>query len=278
MENSLKIICNSYTNRISYLFKNETDEWIPLSGSSPLSRQYYTTANLAEQGTEVIGKICEIYNRKNKGLDITYEGSKIYFDIICNTLKENFSTQKVACKYGASKVIVAGKKGVGKSTLIEAIGKKNEINFEKIEQDGYITWADNQNNTFWYEVNGIDFNKESIENARSTIEKLAQNNATIFIYCIESTNRRIEDIEKTFVRQMKDNYSELACVLLLTQTTNKKGIEQFVENVEKLSSGIKTIPILASEFETDVSDEKNEPFVLKSFGLDELSDYIFEGR
>ena len=66
--NMIRIVCNPYTDKISYFFRNELGEWMILSGSSPLSRQYYAKTAIKDRYIEIIKKLDEIYNRKNKGL------------------------------------------------------------------------------------------------------------------------------------------------------------------------------------------------------------------
>lgn len=48
-KNSMRVVCNPYTNKMSYYFKNEIEEWSVLSGSSPLSRQFYTNTSVKER-------------------------------------------------------------------------------------------------------------------------------------------------------------------------------------------------------------------------------------
>ena len=80
--NALRIVCNPGTNRISYYFRNELGEWMILSGNSPLTRQFYTKTTIKERSKEIIEKIDEVYNRKNKGVDIYFEGNPNGFEIL----------------------------------------------------------------------------------------------------------------------------------------------------------------------------------------------------
>ena len=80
--NSIRVVCNPYLNKMSYYFKNEIGEWEVLSGNSPLSRQYFTNTTVTERCNQIVEKIDEIYNRKNKGVDILFEGTSENYKLL----------------------------------------------------------------------------------------------------------------------------------------------------------------------------------------------------
>ena len=47
-QNKIRIVCNPIANHISYYYKNELNEWMPFSDSSPLSRCFYTNTTINE--------------------------------------------------------------------------------------------------------------------------------------------------------------------------------------------------------------------------------------
>ena len=101
--NKLRVVCNPYTNQISYYFQNEIDEWVVLSGNSPLSRQYYTKTSMQERAPEIVKKLDEIYNRKNKGLDILFEGTAKSFECFQINVKKNLIGRDIICRLGITK-------------------------------------------------------------------------------------------------------------------------------------------------------------------------------
>ena len=96
--NTIRVVCNPYTNKISYYLKNELGEWNVFSGNSPLSRKYYRNTSIAERSVEILRKIDEIYNRKNKGVDILFEGTLENYNLILEVIKNSFTERDITCK------------------------------------------------------------------------------------------------------------------------------------------------------------------------------------
>lgn len=276
--NALRVVYNPIAKHISYYFKNEFGEWCVLSGSSPLSRQYYTSTTMQERASEIALKIDEIYNRKNKGLDITFEGDDTNYQLFASAISEQLKGRNITCHLRSTKVIVTGKSGIGKTILIKELEKMQGFEYQVEDKNDYFLYRDN-NNTEWYEIKGIDLGMENVRKAYDTISDLAKNSAAMIVYCIESTNRRIEPVEKDFIINLIDSFPELAGTIVLTNCTDKKGLREFIDEIEKMTDHIKVIPTLAKEFMTDIEDEKTgECIVLPPFGLKDLAEYIFERR
>lgn len=276
--NKIRIVCNPLAKHISYYYKNEKNEWIIFSESSPLSRNYYTATTLQERAEEIVIKLDEIYNRKDKGMEIIFEGDEDSYCYLQRAIEKNLQRRNVSLLEGSTKVIVTGKVGSGKTTLIEEMEKLNEMEFEKKEFENYTLYKD-KNNTEWFEIKGIDFGKENIEKAYSNICQIVKNTSAMIVYCIHSSNRRIEEAETEFILKLIRTFPELAGMIVLTYCVNKDGLNKFIDEIEKLTEQIKVVPILAKEFELDAADEKtNKPIVLKPFGMHSLAEYIFEGR
>ncbi len=96
--NFVKIKCNPYTKKIEYYYKNESDEWVPVS--SKLSSDVYTNVTIQHKVHEIITEINKVYNLGNKGLEITFEGTTDDFEDVCTELREYFSDYKIECKRG----------------------------------------------------------------------------------------------------------------------------------------------------------------------------------
>lgn len=276
--NKIRIVSNPLAKHISYYYKNELNEWNTFSSSSPLSRNYFTETIMNEKANEIVVKLDEIYNRKNKGLDITYEGDEEGYKIFQRAIKDNLKGRNVLCHMGCTKVIVTGKVGSGKTTLIKQMEKKNGISYNIKIFDDYYLYKDT-NNTEWYEIKGIDFGRENIEKAYANICKIVKDTSAMIVYCIHSSNRRIEESESKFILNLISTFPELAGMIVLTHCVNKKGLNDFIDEIEKLTDQIKVVPVLAEDYMLDMEDERtNKPIILKAFGLDKLAEYIFEGR
>lgn len=278
MRNTMRVVCNPIAKHISYYFKNELGEWYILTGSSPLSRNYYTSTTIIEKADEIVVKLDEIYNRNNKGLDIIFEGDENSFNAFVDAINRKLNDRDINCHLGNTKVIVTGKTGIGKTTLIEELEKLQGMKFETEEHDNYFLYK-STNNIEWYEIKGIDFGFANVEKAYADICEVARNTAGIIVYCIDASNRRMEVVEKNFILKLIAEFPELAGMIVLTKCVNKRGLNEFVDEIEKMTDQIKVVPTLAQEFVTDLENEDtHEPIVLQPFGLQKLAEYVFERR
>ena len=276
--NSLKIVCNPYTNQISYYFKNEIGEWNVLCASSPLSRQFYTKTSMKERSKVILEKADEIYNRKNKGLDILYEGPSKGFKYLEETAKYFLPNRDIKCELGTTKIAVVGKKSVGKSCLIEGMEELQHYKYTKIKENGYTVYNDECNHAKWYEIDGIDLGKNNVDKAFRTIEELSKQGLSSVVYCISAISGRIEDVEKDLIMKIISEYCEIKVMIVLTMCY-KEDVQQAIDEIKRITDQIKIVQTLAKEYKTGVKDSATgNPLVIKTFGLEMVSRYVFEGR
>lgn len=275
--NSIRVVCNPYTNKMSYYFKNELGEWNVLSGSSPLSRQYYTNTSIMERGSEILSVIDEIYNRKNRGVDILFEGTADSFECICQAIEQNYPDRDLKCTLGTTKIAVIGKAAVGKSTLIEGMERLKGFNYTKIINEDYIEYTDECNHAKWYEIKGIDLGEESINKALKTVEELCEEGLSAVVYCVSAMTGRIERAEEQIISRIENDYAELKVMVVLTMCY-KDDIQETVDEIERITNQAKLVLTLADEYKTALKDQNGEPITIEAFGLEDVSEYVFEGR
>lgn len=275
--NALRVVCNPYTNKMSYYFRNELGEWDVLSGNSPLSRQYFTNTSVEARAKDILSKIDEIYNRKNKGIDILFEGTAGNYRIILKTIKDFFPERNIECQLGTTKIAVVGKKSVGKSFLIEGLEDLQGFKYSKTKENGYLKYADECNHAEWYEVLGIDLGKDKVEKAFETVNNLSEDGLSAVIYCVSATSGRIEEIEKNLIKKIADSFTELKVMVVLTMSY-REYIQETIDEIEKITDQIKMIPVLAKEYKTVLKNENGEAITIAPFGLEEVSMFVFEGR
>lgn len=275
--NSIRVVCNPYSNKMSYYFKNELGEWEVLSGNSPLSRQFFTNTTITERGDQILQKIDEIYNRNNKGIDILFEGTSENYNLFLQSISKLFSNRDITCKLGTTKIAVVGKKAVGKTYMIDGFEDIQGFKYSKTKEPEYVRYADECNHAEWYEVNGIDLGKDKVEAAFNTIKKLSKKNLSAVIYCIPASTGRIEDIEKKLIKKIADSFSELKVMIVLTMCY-KDDIQEAIDEIEKITDQVKIVPVLAKEYKTGIKDENGNPLTIAPFGLEEVSSFVFEGR
>ena len=229
---------------------------------------YYDTLS-----SEIIKKNQNIYENKIKK-KIKNEVNKIKND------KESFKIKNLT-------VMLVGKSGVGKSTLINNMlkikeaSKKAEIgigNFQTTEIKAYY------NEDLPYlrliDTRGIELNikygaEAIMKDAQNyIIEQLSTNDINNFIHCIWYciTGDRFEQAEIDLLNSLKNTYdnNKIPIIIVYTQATDENIISDMKKYIKQININEKFIKILA---ERKKLIDKN---YLEAFGLDELLNETFK--
>lgn len=175
-------------------------------------------------------------------------------------------------------IIVVGKTGVGKSTLINGvfrenlaevgIGKPVTNHIRKIEKSGFPLSI--------YDTRGFELGKDAqkeiknevLNEIKKGVESKDVSQAIHCIwYCVNTASSRIEEEEIEWIRSLTEENALLRVpvIVVLTQAFSKKKAKE-MRNVilnENLDV-VQVIPVLAQDYE--IEDE----YVAKTYGLDEL--------
>lgn len=271
MKNVIKIVCDSFMNRVSYFFLNELDEWLLLSGSSPLSSQHYTKADIKNISKDIVEKIDEVYNRKNKGVDILFEGTTDNYECICRDIEEYLPGRNITCRMKTTKIAVVGKKKTGKTSLINGIAKSQGYKLKAVEESQYTKYKDEHNPVEWFEVNGIDLGNEKVEEVCGIIRELVYEGLSKVIYCISGDSGRIEKSEKNMIITLKKTFPSIDVLTAVTKCY-KDGVQKVIDEIEKTIGQGEVFPTLAKEYKA------RNGGIVEPFGLTELSTFVFEGK
>ena len=175
-------------------------------------------------------------------------------------------------------IIVAGKTGVGKSTLINSIfreklaetgmGKPVTDHMRKLTKKGVPLSV--------YDTRGFELGKDVQDEVKHEVMSTIRNglatkdiNKAIHCiwYCINTASNRIESEEIDWIRELsKENQiTQVPIIIVLTQSFSKKYANAMKKklNDENLDV-VQVIPVLAEDYEID------DGFVVKSYGLDTL--------
>ena len=175
-------------------------------------------------------------------------------------------------------IIVAGKTGVGKSTLINSVfkdkladvglGKPVTRHIAKLTKPGVPLAI--------YDTRGFELSKE-VQTAvkKEIVDTISRGlaahdiNETIHCiwYCINTASNRVEPEEIEFLKELsKDNeVTQIPIIIVLTQSFSKKKAQEMRKMLlnENLDV-IQIIPVLAEDYEIE------DLGVAKAYGLDEL--------
>ena len=278
MRNRIKIICAPYNdNHISYYFQNEAGAWVVCSSSSELSRNFYTHTSMAERAKEIVLKIDAVYNRKSNGVDIVFEGNTPDFNSLRNAIAAYLPGKDITCAFGTTKIAVTGKRSTGKTSLIEGMEAFQSLHYAVEKTESCLIYKDDCNHAVWYEIKGIDLGQDSIERTNRVVSSLVEEGLTNIVYCVNGRSERMEDAEKTFVRNLVSSYPQVSVMIVITQGITN--CHNLVEDIERSIDQIKVVVTLAKEFETGLVDEQTGKDIIKPVhGLSAMSQFIFERR
>lgn len=264
--NRIKIICNPQANTLSYQFQNEQMAWMPVSRFSALAGRMYTATSIQQSAPAILSIIDAVYNPGNRGVEISFEGPEKDYDYLRQVVNEKFPKEVISCEQQIIKVAVAGKRSVGKTTLIEALAQKQGVQYTVTEQAGYRNYKSKSNALEWFELEGIDLGMENIKEAERTVDTLAEQGLTLFIYCLSSV--RVEQIELELIQHIRDRYPEISLLGILTNAVSMDDT-MVAEKVSRILR-TKVLPIMAK-------DQKTRGGVIKAFGHENVLRAIFRG-
>ncbi len=181
-------------------------------------------------------------------------------------------------------IIVVGKTGAGKSTLInsvfredlatEGMGKPVTSHMSKISKEGFPL---NIYDTRGFELGRdaqIQVRNEIIDTIKEGVKSKDVNKAIHCIwYCVNTATNRIEPEEIDWLREFaKENaMTNVPVIVVLTQSFSKKNAQALRQLVldEKLDV-LQVVPVLAKDYEID------EDYIAKAYGLDVLIQVMAE--
>lgn len=193
---------------------------------------------------------------------------------IMDEIKENYSSLTTL------NVVVIGKTGVGKSTLINSVfgenvaevglGRPVTQSIRKLEKEGTPLAI--------YDTPGLELQGDhSAENLLEQVTNLINegiqsedvNQAIHCIwYCINTASSRVEPTEMNFLRKLGENTKRcnVPVILVLTQAFSKKKTEEMVTALRKENLPVRqVVPVLAQDYEISEDYPK-----IKAFGIDKL--------
>lgn len=175
-------------------------------------------------------------------------------------------------------VVIVGKTGVGKSTLINSVFRENLAetgigrpvtqHMRKISKKGMPINI--------YDTKGFELGKNAQDEVKEELKKIVAegvkskdvNQAIHCIwYCINAASNRIEPEEIEWIKQLTEESQiyQVPIIVVLTQSFSKKQARELKSVIEDENLAVVNVmPVLAQDYEID------EDYVVKAYGLDSL--------
>lgn len=176
-------------------------------------------------------------------------------------------------------ILVCGKSGVGKSTLINSVFRKElaETGIGHPVTKHLQTYTDPEVPINLYDTKGLELSGEVQKQIREEIigfvnKSRESGNAEDYIhviwYCINSTSNRIEPIEEEMIKELSTSV-EIPVIIVLTQSLLTKKAKEFQKSIEEMNLVRNVISVMAQE------SEVSEGVMVPPHGLDKLVEVTY---
>ena len=214
----------------------------------------------------------------NKNL---FEQGKDGFRKISNDIKGG--TVKPVEDKDLVKIVVSGKAGVGKSTLINGVFGKDfaETGIGAPVTQNLEAYTKPDLPICIYDVRGLELNQKTQKKILSDLRGLIKaglktettdDNIHLMWYCVSSSGARLEPAEIAFINELAEM---IDVIVVLTKSYSDDQTRELMDYIEGLQASGElrsraVAPVLAQDLQVNPTQIK------ESFGLTELSDLSFE--
>lgn len=176
-------------------------------------------------------------------------------------------------------IVVCGKSGVGKSTLVNAIFREDlaETGIGQPVTQSMKKYTKQGVPLAIYDTKGFELGKDAQEGVKNELLKLISDGIAsrdicqeihCIWYCVNSTSNRFESEEIQWIKEFtKENAKyHTPVIIVLTQAFSKKHAQEMKDKIENENLRVlQVIPVLAKDYEMD---DDRPP--IKAYGMDKL--------
>ncbi len=174
-------------------------------------------------------------------------------------------------------IMIIGKSGVGKSTLINnvfreklaevGIGEPVTQHIKKISKPDFPVVI--------YDTKGFELSETNQKNImielKNEIEKKymgkEEEHIHVIWYCINSESHRIEDNEKKWIKEFSESV-KVPVIIVLTKSYSKSDANSFKKTIDELNLPVKSIQIVLAEKKIIQFDDEEK--TIQAHGLEDL--------
>ncbi|MGK7904949.1 MAG: GTPase [Hormoscilla sp.] len=197
------------------------------------------------------------------------------YDDLIETIIESY--QKAQAEIGQCNILIIGKTGVGKSTLINAVfreplaetgeGYPVTQDIRQYRKKGFPLTV--------YDTPGLELDAKQLQRVTKDVAELIESKKRenvkeqvhVVWYCINHNANRLEEIEKEWLKSLD---LEVPIILILTQTLTRKRSEFTAWSEGQNLPVRQIIPVLARPKEID------DEHIIQEYGLDQIVQTTFD--
>jgi len=161
-------------------------------------------------------------------------------------------------------VLLVGKSGVGKTTLLQSISERISSPLKTDEKEkSYMVCTDESRKLTIIDSVGYSYNDKNAIAELNTI--MQAKHANRLVLCVNFTLNRFEEYEASLIATLRKNNPNMKVIIALTQcyNTKSKDFDQMVAYIKSKTNYAPVIPVLCMDWETDGG-------IKKSFGVNDL--------